>query len=81
MEWNGQVLITKGGEYTAEPLVSRGDVTPLDYVNITVQVDGAPVEISALLIGGHYYVSVDGINALLGLNATEADGVLNIATK
>ena len=36
------------------------------------------MEVSALLIGGNYYVSADGINTLLGISAAEADGVLTL---
>ena len=78
VEWNGGVVITKGGEYTAEPLPARADGTAIDYADLTVTVDGAPVEVSALLIGGNYYVSADGINTLLGISAAEADGVLTL---
>lgn len=81
VEWNGQVVVTKGAEYTAEALPARADGTAIDYANITVLVDGAPVDISALLIGGNYYVSAEGLNALLGTSATEAGGVLTITTK
>ena len=78
VEWNGGVVITKGGEYTAEPLPARADGTAIDYADLTVTVDGAPVEVSALLIGGNHYVSADGINTLLGISAAEADGVLTL---
>ena len=81
VEWNGQVVVTKCAEYTAEALPARADGTAIDYANITVLVDGAPVDISALLIGGNYYVSAEGLNALLGTSATEAGGVLTITTK
>ena len=78
VEWNGQVILTKGTAYTAEALPARADGTAIDYANITVLVDGSPVEVSALLIGGNYYVSADGLNALLGTSAAVQDGVLTI---
>lgn len=81
VEWNGSVVLTKGGEYTAAPLTGRGQVTPLEMVDLTVTVDGAPVEVSALLIGGNYYVSAEGINTLLGISAAEADGVLTVTAE
>lgn len=51
---------------------------PLTTPTLTVTVDGAPVEVSALLIGGNHYVSADGINTLLGISTAEADGVLTL---
>ena len=81
LSWNGSVVLTKGGEYTAAPLTGRGQVSPLELVDLTVTVDGTPVEISAVLISGNYYVSADGVQALLGVTAAEADGVLTITTK
>ena len=77
VEWNGQVAITKGSEYTAASLAPRPEGSAIDYANITIQVDGVDVETSTLLIGGNYYVSADGLNALLGVSAVEADGVRN----
>jgi len=81
VEWNGQVVITKGGEYTAAPLTGRGEPSRLEMADITVLVDGAPVEISAVLIGGNYYVSAEGLNALLGTSAAEAEGVMTLSAK
>ena len=81
VEWNGQVVITKGGEYAAAALAARPEGAAIDYANITVLVDGAGVDVSTLLIGGNYYVSAEGLNTLLGTAAAEADGVLTITTK
>ena len=81
LTWNNGVVLTKGGEYTAAPLAPRADGTAIDYANLTVTVDGTPVEVSALLIGGNYYVSAEGINTLLGINAVEADGVLTLTAE
>lgn len=81
LKWNGSVTLIKGGEYTAAPLIGRGQVTPMEMVDLTISVDGAPVEVSALLIGGNYYVSAEGINTLLGINAVEADGVLTLTAE
>ena len=81
LTWDNGVALTKGGEYTAAPLAPRADGTAIDYANLTVTVDGAPVEVSALLIGGNYYVSAEGINTLLGINAVEADGVLTLTAE
>ena len=40
---------------------------------ITVSVDGADVRVSAIAVDGHYYLSVEGVNALLGTSATVQD--------
>ena len=81
LTWDNGVALTKGGEYTAAPLAPRADGTAIDYANLTVTVDGAPVEVSALLIGGNYYVSAEGINTLLGISAVEAGGVLTLTAE
>ena len=43
--------------------------------------DGAPVEVSALLISGNYYVTAAGLNALLGVTVETVGDVLTITTK
>ena len=80
-EWKDGVVLTKGGTYTAEPLAPRADGTTVTTASLTVTVDGAPVEVSGLLIGGNYYVSAQTINALLGISAVETDGVLTFSDK
>ena len=81
VEWtSGQVVVTKGGEYTAEPLTGRGEVTPLNLTDLTVLVDGAPVQVAAVSSGGNYYLSAESLAALLGVTASVSDGVLTIAT-
>ena len=77
---SGQVVVTKGGEYTAEPLTGRGEVTPLNLTDLTVLVDGAPVQVAAVSSGGNYYLSAESLAALLGITASVSDGVLTIAT-
>ena len=54
VEWDGQVVVTKGGEYTAEALEAHAADAAVEAATITVTVDGTPVEISALLISGNY---------------------------
>ncbi len=81
VDWNGQVVITKGGLYEAAALAPRAEGTAIDYAHITVLVDEVPVEVSALLIGGNYYLSAEGLNSLLGTNATVNNGELTFATK
>lgn len=85
VEWNNetaQVVITKGGEYTAEPLpADNGEYVGFSYGKITVLVDGAPVEVDALLRAGNYYVTAEGLNAILGTNATVEGGILTLSAK
>lgn len=81
VEWNKGVIVTKGGAYAADSLPARASGTAIDYADITATVDGAPVEISALLIAGNYYVSADSLTKLLGVTASEAGGVLTVTAK
>ena len=79
VEWvNGQVVITKGAAYTAQalPAVTVPAFEATGY--ITVLVDGKPVEVTAALYQGNYYVSLDTVNSLLGIQATQADGVISL---
>ena len=81
VEWDGQVIVTKGGEYTAEALEAHAADAAVEAVTITVTVDGAPVEVSALLISGNYYVTAAGLNTLLGVTVETVGDVLTITTK
>ena len=81
VEWDGQVVVTKGGEYTAEALEAHAADAAVEAATITVTVDGTPVEISALLISGNYYVTAAGLNALLGVTVETVGDVLTITTK
>lgn len=81
VEWNGQVVITKGGEYTAEPLSAPTAPVANNIGELTVQVDGAPIAVTANLIEGNYYITAEGLNAILGTNATVAEGILTLSAK
>lgn len=84
VEWNNetaQVVITKGGEYTAEPLPMDDENKNFSYGKITVLVDGAPVEVDALLRAGNYYITAEGLNAILGTNATVEGGIMTLSAK
>lgn len=84
VEWNGQVTLTKGGEYTAAPLpvedIPAAAMAPLAVAPLTVSVDGAAITVPVVLYLGNYYVSADGLNALIGTTAAATDGVMTIAT-
>ncbi|SCI51500.1 Trifunctional nucleotide phosphoesterase protein YfkN precursor [uncultured Flavonifractor sp.] len=79
VEWvNGQVVITKGAAYTAQALPAATVSAFESTGTITVLVDGKPVEVTAALYQGNYYVSLDTVNSLLGIQATQADGVISL---
>ena len=78
VDWNGSVVLTRGGTYTGSALPDRTEGSAITYSTPTVLVDGKPVEITALYIEGNYYVSADTINTLLGTQATEQNGVLTL---
>ena len=72
VEWNdetAQVVITKGGEYTAEALPAHDATAAVATAPLTVLVDGAAVTVDSVLVGGNYYVTAQGLNAILGTNA------------
>ena len=81
VEWDGQVIVTKGGEYTAEALAAHAADAAVEAASIVITVDGAPVEVSVLLISGNYYVTAAGLNALLGITVETVGDVLTITTK
>ena len=77
VEWiDSRVVITTGAAYTAEPLPAA-TVPAFDaYGSITVQVDGQPVEVTAQVYQGNYYVSADAVSTLLDVQAAQADSTL-----
>ena len=79
VEWNGQVVVTRGGEYTVEPLPAASGANGAAQ-QITVLADGKPVSVQAVNYEGNYYVSVDGVNALLGTAATQNGWYLTLST-
>ena len=81
VEWDGQVIVTKGGEYTAEALAAHAADAAVEAASIVITVDGVPVEVSVLLISGNYYVTAAGLNALLGITVETVGDVLTITTK
>ena len=84
VEWNNetaQVVIAKGGEYTAEALAAPEGPVANDIGDLTLLVDGAAVTVKANLIAGNYYVTAEGLNAILGTNAVTAEGVMTLSAK
>ncbi len=80
--WDNGVVVTKGGAYADEAIVSGQMPPAVTETTITILVDGAAVELPAALMSpGHYCVTAEGLATLLGLTVTETDGVLNITTK
>lgn len=80
VDWNGKGVINKGAEYTVDPLAAISGAANGEKQTITVQVDGKDVSISAVNYLNNYYVSADGLNALLGTNATQDGWVMTIST-
>ena len=73
-EKGGKVAITTSTAYDGElfPLPVRIPAAVQEQIpaDITVSVDGTDITVPAILFDGHYYLTVDGMNALLGTNAT-----------
>ena len=79
VEWvDGQVVITTGAAYAAEALPAVTVPAFETSGTITVLVDGKPVDVTAGLYQGNYYVSLDTVNSLLGIQAAQADGVITL---
>ncbi len=78
VEWDHKVIVTKGGVYTAEALAEAASASAVSSA-ITVAVDGADMELTVVTVNGYNYVSAEGLAALLGVTASEADGVLTIS--
>ncbi len=72
--WDGQVVLTTGAAYDGDvlllPLHMGSTQTQQAPVEIAVLVNGAAVTVPAVAVDGHYYLTVDGMNALLGTEAT-----------
>ena len=79
VEWNGQVVVTKGAAYTVEPIENPAMIPAVTETTLSVLADGQSVEVSAALLSpGYHCVTAEGLSALLGLTVTEADGMLTI---
>lgn len=80
LDWNGQVVLTKGGAYEAQALDWPAANPAQEGSDLTVLVDGAPVTVNATLQSGHYYIDAAGIAALTGAPAVQ-DGRFLTVTK
>ena len=77
VEWiDSRVVITTGAAYTAEPLPAATVPAFEASGSITVLVDGQPVEVTAQVYQGNYYVSADAVSTLLDVQAAQADSTL-----
>ena len=81
VEWDGQVVITKGGDYTGTPLLLTTPAEDHNTMVLHALVDGHLEVGDAVLVDGNYYIGFNAFNTLLGLSAHNADGVLTISTK
>ena len=74
--WDHGVVITKGGEYAVIDMPSaEGEAAA---ATITITVDGEAVEVAVLRLNDNNYVSAETLAKLLGVTASEAEGVLTI---
>ncbi len=76
VEWNGQVVIDLGGEYTADALKPLASGVKGEARQLTAQVNGKAVTVDAVLCEDNYFISADGITKLLGLGAAQQDWYL-----
>ncbi len=84
VDWNeaaARVEITKGVEYTAQILPPAEAPVANNIADLTLLVDGAPVTVKANLVGGNYFVTAEGLNAILGANAVTAEGIMTLSAK
>lgn len=81
VDWNGQMVLTKGGEYTAAPLPIQENTGSYQPITIQALVDGNAATGSVVLVDGNYYVGVNALSTLLGISAVQSDdGFLLITT-
>ena len=72
--WDGQVTVTTGAAYDGDVLTLPMGISSSDArqepVEIAVSVNGSAKTVPAIAVDGHYYLTVESMNALLGTNAT-----------
>ena len=72
--WDGQVTVTTGAPYDGEVLTLPMDLpsagTRQSPVEISVSVNGSAKTVPAIAVDGHYYLTAEAMNTLLGTNAT-----------
>ena len=72
--WDGQVTVTTGAPYDGEVLTLPMDLpsagTRQAPVEISVSVNGSAKTVPAIAVDGHYYLTAEAMNTLLGTNAT-----------
>ena len=71
---DGQVVVTSGAAYDGEVLALPETISSADRSQtpseIIVSVDGTDVAVPAIAVEGHYYLTVESFNTLLGTDAT-----------
>ena len=71
---DGRVVVTTGAAYDGDVLEVPADISSADRnqapAEISVSVDGAETSVPAIAVDGHYYLTVDALNTLLGTDAT-----------
>ena len=72
--WDGQVTVTTGAAYDGDVLTLPMGISSADArqepVEIAVSVNGSAKTVPAIAVDGHYYLTVESMNALLGTGAT-----------
>ncbi len=82
--WDGKVMMTKGAEYTADPLVINRPSTVGEVMPLAIDVAGETVEVSAVMVipegdeNGNYYVEGGSFAKLLGTTTAIYEGVMII---
>lgn len=74
--WDRQVLITRGGTYTAPALAPETDPASYAADPQVFVVDGEETTVNSLLLHQHYYLPVRCLNKVLGATAEETEGSL-----
>jgi 2',3'-cyclic-nucleotide 2'-phosphodiesterase/3'-nucleotidase len=85
VDWNGQVVITKGGSYEADALtvesIPAAETAGLTVTPLTIDLDGTAVTVNAVLYNCNYFISAEGLNTIIGTAATQADGIMTLSAK
>ena len=80
VDWNGQVVIERGAEYTAEALAPVTGAAGTAQ-SLTVLVDGTPVTIDTIVYQWNNYVNADGLAKLLGVSAAQGAWYLQLTAE
>jgi len=77
VEWKNGVVVTTKAAYAADPLAITADTASV-MKTITITVNGTARQMTVLSLGRNNYVSAAQLGQLLGVSATESNGVLTV---